>query len=150
MESLVDFITEVPWWGWIFIFLIIVAIHEIFINKKHIILPNFPVVGHLRYFPEGIGHELGKYIVALDRLELPFNRNERKELLEITHDSAYEHPCQFTMDDVDINLSDKNITKTLSTTFGYRRTKVPSVRDLIICHFLGGTLSKGTKEAENK
>lgn len=77
MDSLIDVITEVPWWGWILIFLVIVAIHDIFINKKHIILHNFPVVGHLRYFLEGIGPELRQYIVALDREELPFNRNER-------------------------------------------------------------------------
>lgn len=147
MDSLVDFITEVAWWGWIFIFLVIVAIHDIFINKKHIILHNFPFVGHLRYFLEGIGPESRQYIVALEREELPFNRNEGKELLEITHACAYEHPCQYTMDDVDINLSDKNITKTLSTTFGCSKTKVPftSVRELISSPYLGGTFSKETK-----
>lgn len=77
MEIFFDLITEVPWWGWVLIFLVIVAFHDIFINKKHIILHNFPVVGHIRYFLEGIGPELRQYIIAQDREELPFNRNER-------------------------------------------------------------------------
>jgi glutamate synthase domain-containing protein 2 len=59
------------------IFLVIVAIKDIFFNKKHTIKHNFPVVGHLRYLLEKIGPELRKYIVASNREELPFNRSQR-------------------------------------------------------------------------
>ncbi|MFN8672799.1 MAG: FMN-binding glutamate synthase family protein [Candidatus Sericytochromatia bacterium] len=57
-------------------FLIIVAIYDI-TQKKHIILHNFPIVGHLRYFLEMIGPELRQYWVANDKEESPFNRSER-------------------------------------------------------------------------
>lgn len=77
MESLFEFLGDIPWWGWVLIFLLIVAIKDVFFNKKHIIKHNFPIVGHLRYFLEGIGPELRQYIVSSDREELPFNRNER-------------------------------------------------------------------------
>lgn len=57
--------------------LIVLFIYDVFIQKKHIIQHNFPIVGHLRYFLEKIGPELRQYIVANNREELPFNRSER-------------------------------------------------------------------------
>jgi glutamate synthase domain-containing protein 2 len=41
------------------------------------VLRNFPVVGHLRYLLIEIGPELRQYIVAGNREEAPFNREER-------------------------------------------------------------------------
>jgi len=55
----------------------IIALHDI-VQKKHTILHNFPIVGHLRYFLEMIGPELRQYWVANDKEEMPFNRDERK------------------------------------------------------------------------
>ena len=54
----------------------IIALYDI-TQKKHTILHNFPVVGHLRYFLETIGPELRQYWVANDKEEMPFNRDER-------------------------------------------------------------------------
>ena len=77
--------------------------------------------------------------------------NFRKELLEITHACGYEHPCQFTMDDVEINLGDRFIAKTLAQTFTYHKTKVPfdSTETLLGCPNLGGSYRKG-EETEVK
>ena len=77
MTYVINILGNISWWGWVLIFLVLVAIKDIFFNKEHIIKHNFPVVGHLRYFLESIGPELRQYIVASDREELPFNRNER-------------------------------------------------------------------------
>ena len=77
MNEVLNILGAIPWWGWVLIFLVLVAIKDIFFSKEHIIKHNFPVVGHLRYFLESIGPELRQYIVASDREELPFNRNER-------------------------------------------------------------------------
>ena len=57
--------------------LVLVAIHDIF-QKKHTILRNFPIVGHLRFFLEKIGPELRQYVVASNDEERPFNRDERR------------------------------------------------------------------------
>ncbi|MHC4393206.1 MAG: FMN-binding glutamate synthase family protein [Planctomycetota bacterium] len=68
------------WWtipGGIFLFLVWVAIHDIFIQKSSTIKHNFPIVGHLRYMLETIGPELRQYWVANDKEEMPFNRHER-------------------------------------------------------------------------
>jgi glutamate synthase (ferredoxin) len=42
------------------------------------VLRNFPVIGHLRYLLIHIGPELRQYIVAHNREEAPFNREERE------------------------------------------------------------------------
>jgi len=77
MESFLNILSITPWWGWLLLILFIVAIYDIFLNRKHTILHNFPVVGHIRYFLESFGPELRQYIVASNREELPFNRRER-------------------------------------------------------------------------
>ncbi|MEP2688952.1 FMN-binding glutamate synthase family protein [Maribacter dokdonensis] len=77
MNDFFNSIPSPPWWTWIFLFLLIVAIYDIFIQKKHTIKHNFPIVGHLRYWLESIGPEMRQYFVANNREELPFNRIER-------------------------------------------------------------------------
>ncbi|PKA84569.1 glutamate synthase domain-containing protein 2 [Ulvibacter sp. MAR_2010_11] len=77
MQEVLDFLSNIPWWVWILVVLLVVAIRDIFFNKKHTISHNYPVVGHLRYLLESFGPELRQYIVSNNREELPFNRIER-------------------------------------------------------------------------
>lgn len=77
MTSILDFLSNISWWGWVLIFFTLVAIRDIFIQKSHTISHNFPIVGHLRYWLESIGPEMRQYFVANNREELPFNRIER-------------------------------------------------------------------------
>ncbi|MEM7367659.1 MAG: FMN-binding glutamate synthase family protein [Bacteroidota bacterium] len=70
-------LASVPWWGYVLLVLLIIAIHDVFINRSHTILHNFPIIGHIRYLLESIGPELRQYIVANNREELPFNRSQR-------------------------------------------------------------------------
>ncbi|WP_299365952.1 FMN-binding glutamate synthase family protein [Winogradskyella sp.] len=77
MEEIASFFSTIPWWLWIIIVLGLVAIRDIFFQRRHTISHNFPVVGHLRYLLESIGPEMRQYFVANNREELPFNRIER-------------------------------------------------------------------------
>ncbi|KAA1246100.1 FMN-binding glutamate synthase family protein [Aquimarina sp. RZ0] len=74
-----------------------------------------------------------------DRLAQYF-KTFRKELIEITHAAGYEHPCQFTMKDVDVNVDDGELTKTLEDSFQYTKTPVSytCAMDLKDCTYLGG------------
>jgi glutamate synthase domain-containing protein 2 len=65
----------------------------------------------------------------------------RKELIEITHASGYEHPCQFKMSDVEINVDDHNLSKELNKTYQYEKTPVPftGMQNLKNCMYLGGS-----------
>ena len=65
------------WWMIPLGFIVLVALYDVLINRKHAITHNFPVVGHFRYWLEKIGPELRQYIVANNREELPFNRSQR-------------------------------------------------------------------------
>lgn len=77
MDFVLDFLSNIAWWGWILIALLLLAIRDVFFQKKHTISHNFPILGHLRYLFESIGPEMRQYFVANNREELPFNRIER-------------------------------------------------------------------------
>lgn len=77
MNEIMEFIKELPWWVWALVFFALLAVYDIFFNRKHTILHNFPIVGRVRYFLERVGPGLRQYIVANNREELPFNRRER-------------------------------------------------------------------------
>ncbi|WP_054851385.1 FMN-binding glutamate synthase family protein [Olleya sp. ITB9] len=64
----------------------------------------------------------------------------KKEFLEITHAAGYEHPCQFTMNDIEVNVDDHNLSKELSNTYQYHKTHVPfeGIQSLKDCNHLGG------------
>ena len=64
----------------------------------------------------------------------------KKELLEITHAAGYEHPCQFKMSDIDVNVDDHHLSKELDNVYMYKKTAVPftSMQDLKDCIYLGG------------
>ncbi|NND61930.1 MAG: FMN-binding glutamate synthase family protein [Flavobacteriaceae bacterium] len=67
-------------------------------------------------------------------------RTFRKEFLEITHAAGYEHPCQFMMNDIEVNVDDHNLSKDLDKTYNYEKEKVPfnGVEEFVKCEYLGG------------
>ena len=71
-------------------------------------------------------------------------RTLRKEILEITHAAGYEHPCQMTMDDVDVGMGDNNYTTTLGQAYKYIKEKVQfkDMQSLTECPHLGSIQKK--------
>ena len=69
------------WWIWtlvgIGVVVAAVALYDI-TQKRHAILRNFPLIGHLRYALESIGPELRQYIVTDNDEERPFSRDQRR------------------------------------------------------------------------
>ena len=61
--------------------LLLVAVYDL-TQRRHTILRNFPVIGHLRYGLESIGPELRQYIVTDNDSERPFSRDERRWVYE--------------------------------------------------------------------
>src|SRR5690606_7074930 len=64
----------------------------------------------------------------------------RKELIEITHACGYEHPCQFTMEDIEVNADDINFSQNISLVYNYQKDPVPflGISELKNCEYLGG------------
>jgi glutamate synthase domain-containing protein 2 len=62
-------------------FAVMAALAFLFISditqKKHSVLRDYPVVGHLRYFFEELGEYFRQYFFSGDRDEMPFNRATR-------------------------------------------------------------------------
>ena len=67
--------------GTLIAFAIIGLLVFIFISdvtqKKHGVLRNYPVIGHLRYYFEQLGEYFRQYFFSGDREEMPFNRATR-------------------------------------------------------------------------
>ena len=47
-------------------------------QRRHTILRNYPIVGHLRFLLEAVGPELRQYIVTDNDAERPFSRDQRR------------------------------------------------------------------------
>src|SRR5690606_15934164 len=85
-----------------------------------------------------------------DRLAQYF-KTFRKELIEITHAAGYEHPCQFHMEDVQVNVDDDYLSTNLRQVYKYQKDKVPfeSMQQLYHCEHLG-SIQSAEKVAETK
>jgi len=90
MDAVLSFLGLIPWWAWILIFFVVIALRDIF-QREHTISHNFPIMGHIRYLFESIGPEMRQYFVANNREELPFNRIERGWIYaSAKHENNYE------------------------------------------------------------
>src|SRR6476620_8924356 len=66
-------------WYWLLIIslpLLLIAIRDI-LQKKHALIRNYPLIGHLRYLLESIRPELRQYFFESDLDGKPFNRRQR-------------------------------------------------------------------------
>ena len=63
---------------WLFVALLVAVVIYDLVQRRHAILRNFPIIGHLRYLLESIGPELRQYIVTDNDEERPFSRDQRR------------------------------------------------------------------------
>jgi glutamate synthase domain-containing protein 2 len=108
-------------------------------------------VCHTNHCPSGIATQ-NKWLqnginptLKSERLAQYF-KTFRKEFIEITHAAGYEHPCEFKMSDIEMNVDDHNLSKKLNRTYHYKKTPVPfsNMQDLQDCVYLGGNSKKAT------
>ncbi|MCW2779850.1 MAG: gltA [Marmoricola sp.] len=81
------------WWVLVavVVLLLMVAIHDL-VQKKHSILRNYPVLGHLRFLMEDIRPELQQYFIERNFDGRPFDRNTRSSIYEQAKGINEEHP----------------------------------------------------------
>ncbi|KQU64038.1 glutamate synthase [Aminobacter sp. DSM 101952] len=56
--------------------LFLLGVHDL-LQRRHSILRNYPVVGHLRFLLEGFRPEIRQYLIEADHEEVPFSRQAR-------------------------------------------------------------------------
>ena len=66
--------------------LLIVAIYDAFVNKKHSITKNFPILGRIRFLMERFRPEIRQYFIEDDRSGLPFDRVQRSYIYRKSKD----------------------------------------------------------------
>lgn len=92
-------------WGWwvllgVVALLLVVGIHDV-VQKKHSILRNYPVLGHMRYLLEGIRPELQQYFIERNYDGRPFDRDTRSSIYQRAKDTKSEQPFGT---ELDVNL----------------------------------------------
>lgn len=65
-------------WLWVGLALLGAIVLYDLIQRRHAVLRNFPIIGHLRYLLESVGPELRQYIVTDNDEERPFSRDQRR------------------------------------------------------------------------
>lgn len=65
MEAIFNFLSSISWLLWIIIILVLVAIRDIFFQKKHTISHNFPIIGHLRYLLEKLDQKFASTLLQI-------------------------------------------------------------------------------------
>jgi glutamate synthase domain-containing protein 2 len=80
------------------IFLSVVGFSDI-TQKKHAILRNYPVSGHLRFLFETFRPEIRQYLLESDTEKLPFSRNQRALVYQRAKGASDKRPLG-TIDDI--------------------------------------------------
>ena len=80
--AFISLVLMLAWSGW-FVFalalfgvLSAMGLYDV-VQTKHSILRNYPVLGHMRFFFEGIRPEIRQYLIESDQDEEPFSRDDR-------------------------------------------------------------------------
>jgi glutamate synthase domain-containing protein 2 len=83
-------------WGWLLLaavlaFLLLLAISDV-VQKKHSILRNYPVLGHMRFLLEDIRPELQQYFIERNWDGRPYDRDTRSSIYQRAKDIKQEQP----------------------------------------------------------
>ncbi len=97
LATLIYFFPRIWWLAVVFVPFIILGIYDVF-QKEHTILRNFPVVGHLRYWLEGIGPEIHQYFIESDTDGKPISRYHRTYIYQHAKQEVMTHPFGTELD----------------------------------------------------
>ncbi len=81
------------WWvlALLLVALLVVGVHDV-VQKKHSILRNYPVLGHLRFLMEDIRPELQQYFIERNWDGRPYDRDTRTSIYQRAKDVKSEQP----------------------------------------------------------
>ncbi len=89
-----------PSWLWSLIIilpLMLIGIYDL-VQRRHTVLRNFPVLGHIRYLSEFIGPELRQYFVETNTDGRPFTRLQRNYVYTRAKHTLETHPFGTELD----------------------------------------------------
>ncbi|HXQ15181.1 MAG TPA: FMN-binding glutamate synthase family protein [Caulobacteraceae bacterium] len=77
--------------------LCLVGVHDV-LQRRHSILRNYPVIGHVRWMAELVRPEIRQYLVEADEEAAPFSRSQRSLVYQRAKGEAGEQPFGTLMD----------------------------------------------------
>jgi glutamate synthase domain-containing protein 2 len=81
------------WWFLVAVLLLLLAVgYYDLVQKKHSILRNYPVLGHMRFLMEDIRPELQQYFIERNYDGRPFDRNTRSSIYQRAKGLKEEQP----------------------------------------------------------
>lgn len=89
-----------PGTAWLFIIflpIILLGMYDM-VQKRHAILRNFPVIGHMRYLLESISPEIRQYFVETNTNGRPFTRLQRNFVYKRAKNTLETHPFGTELD----------------------------------------------------
>lgn len=104
LVSLASFVGAAVYSAWLLVpailagALVLLGIHDLR-QRKHAILRNYPVAGHIRFLLESFRPEIRQYIIESDHDEVPFSREERGLVYQRAKGAEDKRPFG-TMEDV--------------------------------------------------
>ncbi|MGH3413065.1 MAG: FMN-binding glutamate synthase family protein [Marmoricola sp.] len=83
-------------WGWwilvgVVAAFLLVAVHDL-LQRRHSILRNYPVMGHMRYLLESIRPELQQYFIERNYDGRPYDRDTRSSIYQRAKNTKSEQP----------------------------------------------------------
>ena len=86
------------WAGaWTLFVLCLLGLYDV-IQRRHSILRNYPVIGHVRWLAELVRPELRQYLFEADQDAAPFSRSQRSLVYQRAKGEAGEHPFGTLLD----------------------------------------------------
>jgi glutamate synthase domain-containing protein 2 len=82
---------------WALAALCLLGVYDL-IQRRHSILRNYPVIGHVRWIAELVRPEIRQYLVEADEDAAPFSRSQRSLVYERAKGEAGEHPFGTLLD----------------------------------------------------
>src|ERR1700751_2578875 len=83
--------------AWVFAGLCLLGIPDV-VQRRHSILRNYPVIGHVRWLAELVRPEIRQYLVEADEEAAPFSRSQRSLVYERAKGEPGEHPFGTLLD----------------------------------------------------
>jgi glutamate synthase domain-containing protein 2 len=81
----------------VFAALCLVGVHDV-LQRRHSILRNYPVIGHIRWMAELVRPEIRQYLVEADEEAAPFSRSQRSLVYQRAKGDVGEQPFGTLLD----------------------------------------------------
>ncbi|MGC4111741.1 MAG: FMN-binding glutamate synthase family protein [Nocardioides sp.] len=96
LGALTTLAAAVGGWGWwvllaVLVLLLVVGVYDV-VQRRHSVLRNYPIVGHLRFLLESIRPELQQYFIERNWDGRPFDRDTRSSIYQRAKDIKEEQP----------------------------------------------------------